>query len=174
MSVDQITFYLLAGIAVLSALGVITRRNPVHSAVFLIVTLLSVALLYLQLRAEFLAAVQIILYIGGIMVLFLFAIMLVNVGVAVRQAPYSRQWPIAALATGALLAELALFYWKRNTVLLPPARVEALQPNTERIANALYQTYMLPFEMASLLLLVAMVGAVLMAKRRDAGPQSGR
>jgi NADH-quinone oxidoreductase subunit J len=174
MTGEQVTFWVLAAVTVVSALAVITRRNPVHSAVWLIVTLLAVALLYVQLRAEFVAAVQIILYIGGIMVLFLFAIMLVDLGVAVRQIPYSRQWPVALLAAAALAAEFALFFWKRNAILLPPARPEALAPNAERIGDALYQTYVLPFEIASLLLLVAMVGAVLMAKRREprAEPES--
>lgn len=163
----QTVFYLLAAVAVVSALLVITRRNPVHSAIFLIVTLLSVALLYLQLDAEFLAAVQIILYIGGIMVLFLFVIMLVKLDIATRQAPFNRQWFIAGVAAVALLAELVgVIYLGRGTVPLPQALPGALQPNTERIGTALFQNYVLPFEIASLFLLVAMIGAVLMAKRR--------
>src|SRR3990167_7484117 len=94
MSFAQAVFYALAWVAVVSALLVITRRNPVHSPIWLIITLLSVALLYLQLQAEFIAAVQIILYIGGIMVLFLFVIMLVNLDVALRQEQFNRQWGI--------------------------------------------------------------------------------
>lgn len=167
MSVYQGTFYALALVTVVSALLVVTRRNPVHSAIFLIVTLLSVALLYLQLQAEFLAAVQIILYIGGIMVLFLFVIMLVNLDIATRQAPFNRQWFVAGVAVAALAAELAgVLYLGRGTAALPQAPPGALQPNTERIGQALFQTYMLPFEIASLVLLVAMIGAVVMAKRR--------
>lgn len=167
MSFYEITFYLLAGLTVGSALMVVTRRNPVHSAVWLIVTLLSVALIFLQLKAEFLAAVQIILYVGGIMVLFLFVIMLVRVDLAVRQAPFNRQWRIAGLATLLLLAELVVaIYLGRSSIDLPVAPANALESNTSLIGNALFQQYMLPFEIASLLLLVAMVGAVLMAKRR--------
>lgn len=167
MTFYQATFYVLAGVAVVSALLVITRRNPVHSAIFLIVTLLSVAGLFLQLQAEFLAAVQIILYIGGVMVLFLFVILLVNLEVTVRQEPFNRQWWIAGVAALVLLGELAgTFYLGRGAFALPTPLVAALQPNTERIGQVLYQNYMLPFEIASLLLLVAMMGAVIMAKRR--------
>lgn len=167
MNFYQLTFYALAAVAVVSALLVVTRRNPVHSAIALIVTLLSVALLYLQLHAEFLAAVQIILYIGGIMVLFLFVIMLVRLDVTTRQVAFNQQWLVAAVASGLLLVEFAaVIYLGRGTAPLPQASPSALQPNTEQIGRALFQTYLLPFEIASLLLLVAMVGAVLMAKRR--------
>jgi NADH-quinone oxidoreductase subunit J len=163
----QVAFYVLAFVAVVSALLVITRRNPVHSAIYLIVTLLAVALIYLQLQAEFLAAVQIILYVGGIMVLFLFVIMLVRLDVTTRQRPFNRQWLVAGLASMVLLVELAaVVYLGRDTAALPAASADALQPNTELIGRTLFQSYMLPFEIASLLLLVAMVGAVLMAKRR--------
>ena len=167
MSFYQTTFYLLELVAVGSALLVVTRRNPVHSAIFLIITLLSVALLYLQLHAEFIAAVQIILYIGGIMVLFLFVIMLVKLDVATRQAPFNRQWLVAGVAALVLLGELVgAIYLGKGTAILPQAPPGALQPNTELIGRTLYQNYMLPFEIASLLLLVAMVGAVLMARQR--------
>jgi len=162
-----VNFYVLAALAVISAIFVITRRNPVHSVIFLIITLLSLALLYVQLQAEFLAAVQIILYIGGIMVLFLFVIMLVNLDIVTRQAPFNRQWHVAGLAALVLLAELlAVIYWGRATPTLPQAPPTALQPNTELIGVTLFQNYLLPFEIASVLLLVAMIGAVLMAKRR--------
>lgn len=167
MSFYEVSFYVLAAVAVASALLVITRRNPVHSAIFLIITLLSVALIFLQLHAEFVAAVQIILYVGGIMVLFLFAIMLTNLDVAVRQAPFNRQWLVAGLATLILLGEFAgaIYLW-RGEASLPAQPAAMVQPNTELIGRTLYQNYMLPFEVASLLLLVAMVGAVLMGRRR--------
>ena len=165
MNLTVPVFYALSAIAIVSAIFVITRRNPVHSAIYLILTLLSVALIYLQLQAEFLAAVQIILYIGGIMVLFLFVIMLVRLDVVTRQAPFNQQWLIAGVASFLLLAEFAaVIFLGRGTAPLPGASLEGLQPNTEQIGRALFQHYMLPFEIASLLLLVAMVGAVLMAR----------
>lgn len=166
MTLTHVMFYGIALVAVVSALLVVTRRNPVHSAVFLIVTLLSVALIYLQLQAEFLAAVQIILYIGGIMLLFLFVIMLVKLDVATRQVQFNQQWLLAGLVVLVLLVEFAsVIYVGRRTMALPQAPAGALPPNTELIGLTLFQNYLLPFELASLLLLVAMVGAVLMAKR---------
>jgi NADH-quinone oxidoreductase subunit J len=159
-------FYFLAVMAVVSAIAVITRRNPVHAALSLIVTLLSLAGFYLMLYAPFVAGVQIVLYAGGIMVLFLFVIMLVNLEQNIREYQFNRQWfvgTVAALALGALL----LFVYQRGSDIFP--RTLAAMPeaqNTQQIGAMLYTTYMFPFEIASLLLLVAIVGAVVMAKKR--------
>ena len=159
-------FYFLAIMAVVSAIAVITRRNPVHAALSLIVTLLSIAGFYLMLYAPFVAGVQIVLYAGGIMVLFLFVIMLVNLEQNIREYQFSKQWIVgiaAALALGALLA----FVYERGHNIFP--RTFAALPeaqNTQQIGIALYGQYMFPFEIASLLLLVAIVGAVVMAKKR--------
>ncbi len=167
MPFDQIVFYLLAVMMIVSASMVITRRNPVHSAIFLIITLLSVAMIFLQLHAEFLAAVQIIVYIGGIMVLFLFVIMLVSVDVSVRQVRFNRQW---LLGMGASAALLGLFWAAIRKgeyfLVIPNPPVEALRFTVEDIGQSLFRNYMLPFEVASILLLVAMIGAVLLGKRR--------
>ena len=105
-------FYFLSGLAVLSALAVITRRNPVHSAIALIVTLLSLAGLYLMLYAPFVAGVQIILYVGGIMVLFLFVIMLVNIDRNMVEEQFNKQWLVGILATLALGALFVSVYVK--------------------------------------------------------------
>src|ERR1051325_3716565 len=94
---DQVIFYFFAAIAVISAILTVTARNAVHSAIFLITALLATAGIFLQLRAEFLFIVQIILYVGGIMVLFVFVIMLVNLDVAVRQAQFNRQWLVGLI-----------------------------------------------------------------------------
>ena len=159
-------FYFLAIMAVVSAIFVITRRNPVHAALSLIVTLLSLAGFYLMLYAPFVAGVQIVLYAGGIMVLFLFVIMLVNLEQNIREYQFNKQWlvgTIAALALGGLLAfvyQRGHDIFPRDFVALPEAQ------NTQQIGLALYGNYMLPFEIASLLLLVAIVGAVVMAKKR--------
>ena len=101
-------FYFLAAAAILSGLVVITRRNAVHSALALIVTLLSVAGLYLMLYAPFVAGVQIIVYAGGIMVLFLFVIMLVNIERSVREFAFNQQWPVG-IAASAVLGGLFIF-----------------------------------------------------------------
>src|SRR3990170_6758769 len=109
---ESLFFYVLAAIILAGAILTITRRNAVHSAIWLIVTLLGVAGLYLHLQAEFLAAVQVFLYIGGIMVLFLFVIMLVNLDEAARQRQFNRQWGLALGCALVLLAELGYFLWK--------------------------------------------------------------
>ena len=170
MGFYEITFYFLAAMTLGSAVLVITRSNPVHSAIFLIVTLLGVAMLFLQMHAEFLAAVQIIVYIGGIMLLFLFVIMLVNVDVSIRQVRFNQQWILGGFTSLVLLALFAgAIYLGRKGIQLPVVDsgvVPSNAGNVEQIGDMLFQSYMLPFEIASLLLLVAMVGAVLMGKRR--------
>ena len=171
-------FYLLAGAAILSGLVVITRRNAVHSALALIVTLLSVAGLYLMLYAPFVAGVQIIVYAGGIMVLFLFVIMLVSIERTVKERQFNRMWPVGLLASCALLGLfLSVFakgkdLFRDRPVQLPEAS------NTQQIASLLYGEvarigeaarvgqYTFAFEIASLLLLVAILGAVIMTKKR--------
>ena len=162
-------FYSLAIAAIVSAIAVITRRNPVHAALSLIVTLLSLAGFYLMLYAPFVAAVQIVLYAGGIMVLFLFVIMLVNLEQNIREYQFNKQWivaTIAALALGGLLA----FVYRTGRGVFPSAFYQSYRgleaDNTQQIGIWLYGNYMLPFEIASLLLLVAIVGAVVMAKKR--------
>jgi NADH-quinone oxidoreductase subunit J len=170
ISLPQITFLALAAMALVSGVLVITRRNAIHSVIYLIVTLFSVAGIFLLTHAEFLFAVQIILYVGGIMVLFLFVVMLVNLDVAAKQARFSSHWLVAALATVALTAELVygIYLGRQEFVMLPrpPALIVGTANNTQAIAVGLFQVYTLPVEIASLLLLVAMVGAVVMAKRK--------
>ena len=159
-------FYLLSGLAIFGGLMVITRRNPVHSALALIVTLLALAGLYLMLYAPFVAGVQIILYAGGIMVLFLFVIMLVNLERAQKEEQFNQLWLVgivAAVALGGLFTGM----YVRGQRMFPEHAVKlAEQSNTQQIALYLYGDYMFAFEIASLLLLVAIIGAVVMAKKR--------
>jgi NADH-quinone oxidoreductase subunit J len=159
-------FYFLSGIAVVSAMLVITRRNAVHSAISLIFTLLSLAGLYLMLYAPFVAAVQIILYVGGIMVLFLFVIMLVNIDRTMVEEQFNKQWLAGVLAALALGALFVVVYVKGSAIFPTKNVVMSESSNTQDVGLMLYRNYMLPFEIASLLLLVAIVGAVVMAKKR--------
>jgi NADH-quinone oxidoreductase subunit J len=159
-------FYFLAGLTILSALFVITRKNPVHSALALIVTLLALAGLYLMLYAPFVAGVQIILYAGGIMVLFLFVIMLVNIEKAGREEQFNKQWHVGIATSVVLGALLVSVYWKGKALFPVPNLRVPEESNTQELAKVLYGPYLLPFEIASLLLLVAIVGAVVMAKKR--------
>jgi NADH-quinone oxidoreductase subunit J len=159
-------FYLLSGLTLVSGVLVITRKSPVHSALALIFGLLAQAGLYLMLYAPFVAGVQIILYAGGIMVLFLFVIMLVNLERSQKEEQFNRQWLVGFLAAIALGALFVVVYVKGKKLfpyhIAPPLE----NNNTQQIGLMLYGQYMFAFEIASLLLLVAIIGAVVMAKKR--------
>jgi len=164
---DAIFFYIFALITLAGAVMTITRSNAVHSALWLIFSLLGVAGLFLLQKAEFLFAVQIVLYIGGIMLLFLFVIMLVNLDDAAKQRQFNKQWPLAIACVAGVGAEVAWFLRKGVGMLPPPVIGPApTVGNTEMIADVLFKDYLLPFEVASILLLVAVVGSVIMAKKR--------
>jgi len=169
MLIDTVFFYLFALLTLGGAIFTITRRNAVHSAISLIVSLLGVAGLYLLQRAEFLFAVQIVLYVGGIMVLFLFVIMLVNLDQAAKERQFNRQWTVALAAVAAVAAEIGYFFYRGQDAFrfAEGATAPAAGPgNTEMLADTLFREYLLPFEIASVLLLVAVVGSVVMAKKR--------
>ena len=162
-----IAFGILSAVALVSGIMVITRRNAIHSVIWLIVTLFAVGGIFLLQHAEFLFAVQVILYVGGIMVLFIFVIMLVNLDVAARQIQFNRQAWVGGILALALGAEVFMaFRLGANAFRLPSLSVRAMQPNAELVGVALFQRYMLPFEIASILLLVAMIGAVVLSKRK--------
>jgi NADH-quinone oxidoreductase subunit J len=175
MLIDTVFFYVFALLTLGGGLLTITRRNAVHSALSLIVSLLGVAGLYLMQQAEFLFAVQIVLYVGGIMVLFLFVIMLVNLDQSAKQRQFNGQWMVALAAVAVVGAEIAWFLYRGQGAFrladsaggASAAAFAVTTPgNTEILADVLFQEYLLPFEIASILLLVAVVGAVVMAKKR--------
>lgn len=167
--IDTIFFYVFALLTLGGGILAVTRRNAVHSAIWLIVSLLGVAGLYLLQHAEFLFVVQIVLYVGGVMLLFLFVIMLVNLDQAARERQFNRQWWLALACVLAIGAELAYFIHRGATAFRlapPPEATPVMGGNTERLADVLFSEYLLPFEIASVLLLVAIVGSVVMAKKR--------
>ena len=170
MLTDTILFYVFAVLVLGGGILTITRRSAVHSALSLITSLLGVAGLYLLQKAEFLFAVQIVLYIGGIMVLFLFVIMLVNLDQAAKERQFNKQWLIGLVASALVGLQIGWFLIKGQssfaiaTTAMPGA--SAGEGNTEEIARVLFSEYLLPFEIASILLLVAVVGSVIMAKKR--------
>jgi NADH-quinone oxidoreductase subunit J len=166
MTPDKFLFAFFSVLAVASAVMMVTRRNIVHGAVYLITTLLATAGIFLQLDAEFLFVVQIILYVGGIMVLFVFVIMLVNLDVSMRLVQFNHQRFVAGTLALILGGQVFLAFRVGRGVLPHPAQLVLSPRNTEAVGDALFTHYMLPFEIASILLLVAMIGAVVMAKRR--------
>ena len=169
MTPEIILFYVFAAFAVVSAIMVIVSHNVVHSAVFLGGALFAVAGIFLTLHAEFLSGVQVIVYVGGILVLFVFVIMLIAVERSEHERQYNRQWMIATVTAGILIAEIAYaLYQGKDSFILPAAvpQPAVVAGNSERVGTALYTAYLLPFEIASILLLVAIVGAVVLAKKR--------
>jgi NADH-quinone oxidoreductase subunit J len=172
---DAIFFYTFALLAIAGAILTITRTNAVHSALSLICSLIGVAGLFLLQKAEFLFAVQILLYIGGVTVLFLFVIMLVNLDEAVKLRQFSRHWVlalVAVLVVGLLtIGGIARYQHQqgaRADWAIAAAPQVSTDGNTERIADVLFSQYLVPFEATSLLLIVAVIGAVLLARKREA------
>jgi NADH-quinone oxidoreductase subunit J len=167
-----ILFWSFAGLAVVGALLCITRKSPVASALWLVVTLFALAALFVLLDAQFIAVLQVLVYAGAIMVLFLFVIMLLNLG---RPGPTDLKGPVgsgvAFLLGGVLLFQLWVLRQAAppEAIRLPPgtlARLQQEQGMVGMIARPLFDTYLVPFEITSLLLLAAIVGAVVLAKRR--------
>jgi NADH-quinone oxidoreductase subunit J len=165
-------FWIFGVIAMGSALLCITRKNPIASALWLVVTLFALAALFVLLDAQFIAALQVLVYAGAIMVLFLFVIMLLNLG---RPGPTDIKGPaglvIAAVLAGALLLQLRVLSQSTlpSAIQLPAGTVAALQQQQGiigAVANPLFGAYLIPFEIASVLLLAAIVGAVVLAKRK--------
>ncbi|HLC41122.1 MAG TPA: NADH-quinone oxidoreductase subunit J [Methylomirabilota bacterium] len=159
-----VAFGIVALIAVGSGIGLVVRRNPIHGALFLVVNLASVAILYLQMRAEFLALAQVIIYAGAIMVLFVFAIMVLIPGKEETGPDPKRPVRLLAIAlAGLLLLEVSLIL--RSTILSTPG--QGRPPGSiEAVGRLLFTDYLLPFEIASVLLLAAIVGVLVLAKRK--------
>jgi NADH-quinone oxidoreductase subunit J len=163
--VNAAVFALLALIAIGSAVGLVLKKNAIHGALFLVVNLGTVAALYLTLRAEFLAAAQVIVYAGAIMVLFVFAIMVLIPGKEETGPDPRRPYRLLAIPVGAgLLVELAVIVSRRTGRNATPAA--AAPGGVEAIGRLLFTDYLFPFEITSVLLLAAMVGVLVLARRR--------
>jgi NADH-quinone oxidoreductase subunit J len=172
MNVTLAVFWLFAGAAIVSALLCVTRRSPVASALWLVVTMFSLAGIFVLLDAQFIAALQVMVYAGAIMVLFLFVIMLLNLGSDRRSDMMGWTGGLVMLAIGTLLA-VELLVLRRalpaEELRLPTGAVaEAAQTEgvVQVISEPLFRTFLIPFEITSVLLLAAVVGAVVLAKRK--------
>jgi len=162
-----VTFYSLAVLILGLALMVVTTKNTVHSVLFLVANFLCVAMLYVTMHAEFLAVIQVLVYAGGIVVLYLFVVMLVNLKRGQTHSdPNRHNWLGLGLA-GAVLAEFVVIglYTFGPRAGGEAAPVAPGGSNIEMVGHALYVDYLVPFEIASILLLVAMIGAIVLAKR---------
>jgi NADH-quinone oxidoreductase subunit J len=159
-----VSFFVIAAIAVGSALGLILRPNAIHGALFLVVNLGSVAALYLMLGAEFLAAAQVIVYAGAIMVLFVFAIMVLIPGKEESGSDPRRGARLVALPVGGLLLLLLVFVVMGRWT--GPSAPAGPSGSAGAVGRLLFTSYLFPFELTSVLLLAAMVGVLLLARRR--------
>lgn len=175
MTLDLIVFIILALVAVFSALGMLLSKNAVYSALFLILNFLTIALFYLFLGAPFLAMIQVTVYAGAIMVLFLFVIMLLGVEQLRQDQILGWQRPVAIILSLILVAEFVLVLFTRSeqgVELITEFR--ALLASAGDPASAglmLFNQYLLPFEVTSVLLLVAMIGAIVLTKREKKGSE---
>jgi NADH-quinone oxidoreductase subunit J len=161
---ESILFYLVSALAIGAALAMVASRNAVHAVLFMVGNFALVAVLYLLLRASFIATIQIIVYAGAIMVLFLFVIMMLNVQEAER--PQDRLFGLDSLAPVIGFGLVAALIYVVSGVAQPAATVDGLVfANIQDIGALLFTRYLYPFEITSILLLVAMVGAVVLAKR---------
>ena len=164
MSAPVIVFFVLAVMAVLGAISLIVQKHPIHSALSLIVVMVALAGLYLLMGAEFVAAVQIIVYGGAIMVLFVFVIMLLNAGIEERTS-FSKLATLAGLPlTIALLGFIAAAVARSSDTVQAATQTGSTAP-TKQIAGLLFQEFVYPFELTSFLILVAILGAIVLAQR---------
>ena len=172
-----VLFFLFAGLTLAGALGVVLARNPVHSALFLVLTLVSVAVLFLLQDAQLVAAVQIIVYAGAIVVLFLFVIMLLGVDRPdTFEEPLRFQRPVALSLGAIVLAEVLFLAGHRWATGARTARGigvtgGAFGSNIQRVAHVLFTTFLWPFEITAVLLVIAVVGSVVLARRSGERPE---
>ncbi|EDN69420.1 NADH-ubiquinone/plastoquinone oxidoreductase, chain 6 [Beggiatoa sp. PS] len=157
-------FYLFALILIFAASRVITVKNPVHAALFLVLAFFSSAAIWLLLQAEFLAIALILVYVGAVMVLFLFVVMMLDINFTQLREGFVRHLPIAGIVGALILLEMVLVVGTWHQVPIPEIAADAL-PNTEALGQVLYTEYVYPFEIAAVILLVAMIAAIALTLR---------
>jgi NADH-quinone oxidoreductase subunit J len=164
--IQAIVFYLFAGIMVASGAMVISARNPVHSVLFLILAFFNAAGLFVLMGAEFLAMILVVVYVGAVAVLFLFVVMMLDIDFASLRSGFTRNLPFGLLIALVLLAEIIVAANARGSGPLSAGKPpEAAQPNIVALGEALYGRFLFPFEIAGLILLVAMIGAIVLTHR---------
>jgi NADH-quinone oxidoreductase subunit J len=172
MTIEQLTFYVFAAILVFAAVMVITVRNPVHASLFLVVAFFNSAVLWLLLEAEFLAITLVLVYVGAVMVLFLFVIMMLDINIARLREGFAKYLPIAMVVAVIMVVEMVFVVGPGNFGLehfAEPARHAAEFSNTKALGSVLYTVYLYPFEIAAAILLVAIVAAISLTLRRRPG-----
>jgi NADH-quinone oxidoreductase subunit J len=174
MTIPEILFYAFSAVLVVAAVGVITARNPVHAALFLVFAFVNSAVIWLLLEAEFLAIVLVLVYVGAVMVLFLFVVMMLDVNLAQLREGFTRYAPLGLLIAVIVVIEIGSVVWVKQlggvTAPAPsPSAGVADYSNTRALGDLLYTNYLYPFELAAVVLLVAIVAAIVLTMRQRQG-----
>jgi NADH-quinone oxidoreductase subunit J len=173
MNIESL-FYLFAAVAVFAALRVITARNPLHAVLYLVLTFVSSAGIWMLLEAEFLAITLVLVYVGAVMVLFLFVVMMLDINIEQMRKGFLRWLPVGLLLAGLIVVQMVWVLGAKETSAgMSPVQHAANYSNTKELGRLIYTDYVYPFELAAVLLLVAMVSAIALSlrKRRDAKRQ---
>jgi NADH-quinone oxidoreductase subunit J len=172
MPILEIVFYLFGAILIASALSVVTVGNPVYAVLFLVLSFFSAACIWMLLQAEFLAIVLVLVYVGAVMVLFLFVVMMLDVSGKSKQAHFARYLPVGFLVAFAMAAQLFLLIWTQGFEgqAMPTPYPEGYS-HTEALGQLLYTEYLYAFEIAAVLLLVAIIAAIALTHRKRPGTQ---
>lgn len=169
MDLAQIAFFVFAAAATLSAVAVISVKNPVHAALSLVLTFFSVACVWLIAGAEFLGVALILVYVGAVMVLFLFVVMMLDIDVAPLREGYVRYLPVGLLVAVVMLVEMVTLIGVKASIVAPLTADASGGSNTKWLAMALFTDFLLPFEVAAVILTVAVIAAVMLTLRRRPG-----
>ena len=173
MSIVEILFYLFSLVLVAAAVGVITARNPVHCALFLVLAFFNSAVIWLLMEAEFLAIVLLLVYVGAVMVLFLFVVMMLDINVAKMREGFTRYAPLGILVAALVVVEIGSVVWVKSLGGAAPEAAASVAvegySNTRALGELLYTKYLYPFELAAVLLLVAIVAAIALTMRHRTG-----
>lgn len=169
MDLAQIAFFVFAAAATLSAVAVISLKNPVHAALSLVLTFFSVACVWIIAGAEFLGVALILVYVGAVMVLFLFVVMMLDIDVAPLREGYVRYLPFGLLVAVVMLVEMLTLIGVKANLAAPLTADAAGASNTKWLAHALFTDFLLPFEIAAVILTVAVIAAVMLTLRRRPG-----
>ena len=170
--ITSLLFYTFSLILVLAALGVISSRNPVHAALFLVLAFVQSAMLWLLLEAEFLAVVLVLVYVGAVMVLFLFVVMMLDINVEELRTGFTRYLPIGVAVAFVVVLEIGHVIWFRSQDVLAVAVPEPYPEgysNTQALGSVLYTEHVYAFELAAVILLLAIVAAITLTMRRRPG-----
>jgi len=168
MLIQTTVFYFFAAILVASAVAMITVRNPVHAALFLVLAFFTSGALWLLMEAEFLGIVLVLVYVGAVMVLFLFVVMMLDINIAKMRAGYAKYLPVGLIVGAAMAAEMIIILTKSNFKSDQAVAKPADYSNTQALGELLFTEYVYPFEIAGVILLVAIIAAITLTMRKRA------